>query len=309
MGHGHHHGHSHAPAASGTGTQRALLWALALNGGFLFIEAGVGWVTGSLALLSDAVHMLGDVGALLVALGAGRLALQGWRPSRTYGLKRAEVLGGFVNGLTMLLAVAWIVWEAVDRLASGPPEVPGTAILVVGVIGLAINLGSAWWLWRADKDSLNVRGALVHMLADALGSVGAIVAAGLVMWGFPAADALVSLFIAALVLYGTWGVLRDTTAVLLELPPPGFDVDGLRAVLRGDAGVASIHDLHVWTLDGVEPLVTVHLVLEQGVDPTAVRDRVRGTLKEALSVTHTTLQLEAAGSGHCHGCEGAHEHA
>ncbi|MFT5458405.1 MAG: cobalt-zinc-cadmium efflux system protein, partial [Myxococcota bacterium] len=252
MGHGHDHHHGDS--------RGALLFALVLNGAFLVVEGGVGWWTGSLALLSDAVHMVGDVAALIIALGAAQVARERPGPDRTFGMRRAEVLGGFVNALAMLLAVAWIVWEAGSRLLAGVPEVAGMPILIVGVVGLAINLGSVAVLLRSGNDDLNVRGALLHMAADALGSVGAIIAAVFVLAGVPAADPIVSVGIAVLVLWSTVHLLRDTGRVLLQLPPPGVDSRDLRTLLAEVPGVASVHDLHLWTLDGNTPIVTAHLV-------------------------------------------------
>jgi cobalt-zinc-cadmium efflux system protein len=297
MGHGHHHHHTHGGDPRG-----ALMWALALNGGFFFIELGIGLWSNSLALLSDAAHMASDVGALTLALGAAQLARRPALEHQTFGLKRAEVLGGFVNALFMLLAVAWIVWEAVDRLRFAPPDVPGIPILVAGVIGLAINLGSAWFLYRSSAhNDLNVRGALVHMLGDALGSVGAIGAAIFVLFGFPAADALISLGIAGLVLWVTVGLLKDSGRILFQLPPVGLSVQELQSVLGETEGVLGVHDVHVWTLDGNEPIVTAHLVTESDMD--VVRCLASKRLQEILGVDHATLQVEhqdVCHNGPCH---------
>ena len=299
-GHGHGHGHAHSPGAGATSSSsRALALSLVLNGAFLLVELAVGLVTGSLALLSDAAHMLSDVGALALALVAARLALRPAEGARTFGMRRAEVVGGFVNGLTLLGACAFITWEAAERLRAGPPPVPGLPILIVGGLGLLINLGSAWALARADRGNLNVRGALVHMLADALGSVGAMVAAGLVMAGFPAADPIVSLFIAALVLWGTVGLLRDTGRVLLQFPPAGFDVEGMCRGLEAVPGVASVHDAHVWTLDGQSAIVSVHLVAGVDADLEAVRACAVRRLEDDHGVRHSTLQVEGAHAPPC----------
>ena len=299
------HNHTH----HGGSGERALRLALLLNGAFLLIEASAGFLTGSLALLSDAVHMLSDVGALLLALLAAKLATWGSTRARTFGLRRAEALGGFLNGLTQLGACIYIAMEAIERLQAGPPDVPGWPILLVGIVGLAINLGSAWALYRAGGNNLNIRGALIHMMADALGSLGAIVAAGLVLSGIPAADALVSLLIAALVLLGTWGLLRDTARVLLQLPPAGFDVQLLTDTLLADQAVASVHDVHVWTLDGHHPIVTAHALLTEAVDTEPIRQRLGDALEEGLDIHHLTLQLEKPGSTcdtqHC-GLSGGH---
>jgi len=288
--HSHGHGPGHAHSAGDRG-RRALTWALILNGSFLVIEGTVGLMTNSLALLSDAAHMLSDVAALVMALAAAKIARREPMPHQTFGLVRAEVMGAFLNGLALLGACVWIVAEALERLGE-PPEVPGMPMLVIGGLGLAINLGSAWGLWRSDRDNLNVRGALVHMLADALGSAGAMVAAVLVMGGLWIADPIVSLFIALMVLYGAWSVLRDSGRVLLQLPPPKADVAGMREALNELEGVCCIHDLHVWTLDGNAPIVTAHLV----ADRPNVQAAARKLLLENFGVRHATLQVEAE---HC----------
>ncbi len=306
--HGHHHGHDHGDddchgfhvdPKREAAVRRALLGSLVLNGAFLIVEAGVGWWSGSLALLSDAAHMLSDVGALVLALGAAHLAGRAASEGRSFGFRRAEPLGAFVNGLTLLAACAWIVWEAVARLREGVPEVAGMAVLVVGVIGLAINLGSAWMLARSDRENLNVRGALMHMLADALGSVGAIVAALFVLNGQPLADPLVSLLIAALVLYGTWHILRDSTVVLLQFAPPGIDIQGLRSSVLGVPGVVGLHDLHIWTLDGRRAVLSAHLQVDDPTSLDVVREQATDALA-TLGIHHVTLQIERDGcSGGC----------
>ena len=292
--HDQHGGHSHAGAG-----QRALAWTLALNGGFLMVEGAAGWWTDSLALLSDATHMLGDVGALLLAYGAARIASRPATVQRTFGLRRAGVLGGLLNGVTMLVACAAIAWAALGRLSQGAPEVAGWPVLIVGGLGLAINLGSAWALVRADRHDLNIRGALVHMLADALGSVGAMVAAVLLLYGVPAADPIVSLVIAALVLAGTWGLLRDAARVLMQLPPPGLDVQALRdAILRQD-GVSDVHDLHVWTLDGRTPIATAHVVVDDARLAATLGPQLNRLLHDSFGVEHATLQLEVSAGASC----------
>lgn len=294
--HGHSHDHSHDDGAM---TRRALAWSLALNGGFLVIEAGIGLYTGSLALLSDAAHMVSDVGALVLALGAAHLAQRAADSERTWGYVRAETLGAFINGLALLVACAILFKEAFERMAAGAPAIEGWPVLVAGVIGLAINLGSAWWLWRADRESLNIRGALIHMLADALGSAGAIVSALLLMRGVYLADPVVSLFIGGLVLWGTWGLLRDSGRVLLQYAPPGMQADEVRATLLGVDGVEGVHDLHLWTLDGRSAVLSAHLLGAAGVPAGALRLRAQQALDARFGSVHTTLQVEFAESGAC----------
>jgi cobalt-zinc-cadmium efflux system protein len=266
--------------------------ALGLNFVFLGVEFGVGWWTQSLALLSDAAHMASDVGALVLALAAAQLARRKATNHMTYGLARAEVLGAFVNGLGLLVVCALIVREGLARLVEGPPAVPGVPVLVVGVIGLAINLGSAWILHRADDGDLNVRGALFHMLSDALGSVAAIVAAVFLMFGVGGADPIASLIVGALVAVGAVSLVRDAGRVLLELPPRDLDVAGVHQALMALDGVVEVHDLHAWSLDGRTPLVSAHLVVQAQSEE--VCDRARAMLDDRFQVHHATLQIERA---------------
>lgn len=270
----------------------ALWLSLVLNGGFLLVEAGVGWWSGSLALLSDAAHMLSDVGALVLALVAARLAVRKAGVQTTFGLRRSEVLGAFVNGLLLALATVWIVAEAIGRMSTEVGEVPGLPVLVVGLVGLGINLGSAWMLWRSASDNLNIRGALAHMLADALGSVGAVFAAGFLMAGYPLADPLISLLIAVIIGWGAWGVLRESARVLLQASPEHHDVAAVRATLLALDGVSGIHDLHMWSLDGQDGLLSAHLVVPVGTDLNTVRLAAETALKANHRLHHVTLQVE-----------------
>lgn len=274
-------------------TERALGFALALNAVFLVIEAIAGFMTGSLALISDAAHMVGDVAALALALGAAIVAKKAGGIGHTYGLRRVEVLGAFVNGLLLLLVAGWIVVEAVERLLTGVPEVAGLPILVVGIAGLIVNLGSAAVLMNKD-DGLNVRGALLHMLADALGSVGAIVAALAVMRGHQFADAAVSLLIAGLVVFATWKLLSDSTRILLQFAPRGTDVEAIRSDLADLPGVDSLHEFHVWTLDGTAPILSVHMVVERGIHPYEVHAAALDVLSMDHGIAEATVQVEVA---------------
>ncbi len=310
--HGHSHAHVHGPehvaALSSHGrsderdaaARKALQLSLALNGGFLVVEALAGWWTGSLALLSDAVHMLGDVASLVLALIAARLAAQPWTSQRTFGLVRAETLGAFVNGLLLVLAAAWIGVEAVERALAPPADMPGLPVLIVGILGLAINVGSVVVLVRArgGAGDLNLRGALVHMAADALGSVGAVVAAVAIMAGHPEADTLVSVLIGGLVLWGAWQVLGAAGRVLLQLPPAGLDMEAVRATLCTPQPVIDVHELHVWSLDGSFGVLTAHLVIAEGADRHAVRDEARALLAARHDLRHVTLQVEIGEEAH-----------
>lgn len=213
---------------------------------------------------------------------------------RTFGLVRAEVLGAFLNGLTLAVACLWIAWEAVWRLSVGVPEVAAFPVLIVGGLGLLINLGSAWALHQSSADNLNLRAAMAHMLADALGSVGAIVAALLVGLGFPAADPILSVVIAVLVGASAWAILRDSSRVLLQLPPAEVDVAELTKTLLATAKVVDVHDVHVWTLDGKRIIVTAHLVVDKEAHLGTVCEAARGSLLKDFGVEHATLQTETS---------------
>ncbi|MCP4698445.1 MAG: cation transporter [Gammaproteobacteria bacterium] len=296
MTNNHHNHHGHNKNTS----RRALLGALVLNGAFLLIEAGVGFWSGSLALLSDAAHMVSDVAALALALLAAHLALYTATPQRTFGFLRAEVLGAFINAVALLAVCVFIFKEAIERLIAGPPPVPGIPVLAVGVIGLLINLGSAWFLWRSSKDNLNVRGALAHMLADALGSIGVILAALLnIFAGWVSADALISLCIGVLILLGTWGILRDSAKVLLDFAPAGFDREKIGNALQETEGVSNVHDLHVWTHNGGQVTVTAHLVPAPNSEPFDVLRKAEQVLHDRLGVVHSTLQIEPENGHPC----------
>ncbi|MEQ1569350.1 MAG: cation diffusion facilitator family transporter [Myxococcota bacterium] len=283
--------------------QSALGWSLALNLGFLAVEVGVGVWTGSLALQSDAAHMVSDVSALALALGAARVARQRFAGG-TYGLGRAEVLGAFVNAVALLAVCGWLVWEAVERLATTAPVVPGVPVLVVGGIGLAINLGSAWVLYRSDPDDLNVRGALLHMLGDALGSVAAMLAAVGLLLGYSVADPIASVVVAGMVAVGAARLVRDAGRILLELPPPGVDVLAVRAALSAIDGVTEVHDLHVWSVDGRQTLVSAHLVVAETHPSEGTCLRAHEVL-DGLGMAHATVQIER-GTRCAVRCEAAH---
>lgn len=267
---------------------------LTLNGAFLVIELGAGLYTGSLALLSDAAHMLSDVGALMLALVASRLAGRRATPDRSFGLVRAEPLGAFVNALLLAAASLGIIGEAVRRVAGAPPQIPGGPVLAVGAVGLLINLASVWVLRRADRHNLNIRAALLHMAADALGSLGAMLAALFLFWGIPVADPVISILLAMLVLWSASDMLRRTAGVLLQFAPQQVEVEGLRHALLGLPGVVDVHELHLWSLDGSDVVLSAHVVGRQGQDAQELRGRVEALLRRRFAVRHTTVQVECA---------------
>lgn len=291
--------HDHASHDHGPTPARALWVAIVLNAGFLILEAAVGFYTNSLALLSDAGHMVSDVGALIVALIAIKLASR--RPSDTYtfGLRRAPVLGGLANGISLIVIVVLISLEAVDRFED-PPDLESTAVLWTGIAGLAVNLGSAWYLARSRDQSVNTRGAMLHLLSDALGSVAAIVSAIAVGWfGAPLADPVASLVIALLIMVGSWPLLRDTVRILLQRAPADLDVSAARSMLLDHEQVESVGDFHVWALDDGQPVLTAVLTLdvEELATATRIGDSLRDALKARYGVNHVTFEYRHKSSG------------
>ncbi len=287
------------PPERSSAVRRALRLSLALNGGYMLVELIVGFTSGSLALLSDAAHMFSDTAALLLALIVAELAQRPAIPKRSFGLLRAEALGAFTNGLLLLGACGLIAFHAIERLAGDPPPFPALTVMIVAAIGLVINLGSAWLLARSDRHNINVRGALAHMLADALGSVGALLAAFLAWgWGMHFADPLISLGIAALVLFTTWRVLRDACHALLDFAPREVDPSQIRTALENIEGVAAVHELHLWGM-GRQTVLTAHLVTTPGIASRVLLGRAEALLREDLGIAHTTIQIDDVGATPC----------
>jgi cobalt-zinc-cadmium efflux system protein len=291
---GHHHGPDRA-------VQRRALWAsLLANATFLVAEAVGGVAFHSLALLADAAHMLSDVAGLVIALVAQRLLERPASVRHTFGLQRAEVLGAQANAVALLAAGGWIVYEAVRRVGD-PADVRGGGLLVVAALGLAVNVGSAVLLRRAQGGSLNMRGAFVHMVVDAAGSVAAIFTAVAVLaWHADWVDPITSIAIAALVLWSAWGLLRDTTRVLLEGTPAGVDPAAIERALAADDDVAAVHHLHVWNLASDVQALSAHVVLtgERTLhDAQDTGDRLKARLHDDFGIEHSTLELE------CHACD------
>ncbi len=294
MSAGHGHGHATDPSRS----LRALRIALWLNAAFLVVEAVAGWWTGSLALLSDAGHMVSDVGALLVAVAAQRLVARRPSPRYTYGLRRAPVLGGLANALSLVVIVALILVEAWERFAD-PPTFDAATVFWVGLAGLVVNVAGAMVLSGSGDRSVNVRGAMLHLVADALGSVAAIVAAACVyLWGFRLADPIASVVIAVLILVGSLPLLRETVAILLQRAPAGLDLEAMADRVRAVPGVRDIQDLHVWELDSGSAVVSLTIVVDatEVAESTRIADEVRGCLLEDGSLGHATVECRAPGA-------------
>lgn len=287
--HAHGAGHDHRRA----GDRRALAAALLLVVGFTVVELVGGLLAGSLALLADAAHMASDATALALALVASWLAGRPATPERSFGFRRAEILAALANGVALVALAVWILVEAVRRL-DAPGEVAGGWMLAVGAAGLAVNVAAAAILARSGRESLNVRAALAHVLADLAGSVGVLVAAAAVLAGWPRADAVVSMGIATLVLWSTRGVLRESLHVLLEGTPAGIDAAEVRRAMSGAPGIVDVHDLHIWTITSGFPSLSAHVVVEPGADCHALRRDLERLLHDRFGVDHTTLQVDHA---------------
>ena len=296
-GHDHHHDHDrhHGHAADLRDvSRRRLLVALALTSTFLIVEVGAGIWSGSLALLSDAGHMLTDAGALGLALWAQSLSTRPRSGRKTFGYRRAEILAAAANGIVLGITAVGVIVEAIRRL-SAPPPVEARVMLVVAAIGLVVNLIGAWNLSRGGTRSLNLRAAAVHMLADAAGSAAAIVAALLILaFGVNRADPITSIVISALILTGAWRLLRDATHVLMEGAPEGIDVAAIERVTRETPGVCDVHDLHVWSIVDDAPVITAHVVIDPGAHGVEVARDVGRRIEEAVGQSHVTVQPEAA---------------
>jgi cobalt-zinc-cadmium efflux system protein len=291
--HGHGHGHAHGHGASGLTANSALRISLVLTAGFMLVEALVGWYTGSLALMADAGHMLSDAGALGLALVAQRFAARARSSQATFGYRRAEVLAAFLNGIALALISIWIGIEAVQRWWS-PVELVPTGLLETASAGLVINLVVALVLSRSGGHNVNVRAALAHVIADLLGSLGAVLASvAVVFWQAYRADTVLSLLITVLVAHSGWRILKETTLVLLESAPRELDTSALAQTIRDTQGVASFHDLHAWRISDGFDAVTVHVVLASGFHGVDVSQRVCQRVEAAHGIRHVTVQAEA----------------
>lgn len=299
----HHHGVVRIPAA-GSDAERArqnrVLWlALAVNGVLLVAEVVGGVVFGSLALLADAAHMLSDVAGLGIALVAQSLMARASSPRHTFGMLRAEAMGAQANAVLLLASTGWILVEAFRR-AGQQVEIEGGGLLTVATLGLLVNVVSAIALARVRGDNLNVEGAYAHMVADALGSVGAIAAGvAVVLWDATWFDTVASVLIALLVVRSGWRLLRATTQVLMEGAPTGTDAAAVEQDILAVAGVTEVHHLHLWSLSSSVTALSAHVVLDGDLDLHGAQehgDRVRTMLRDDHGIGHATLELE------CHPC-------
>ena len=280
-----------------TANGRRLGLALALILAFMAVEVVVGILASSLALLSDAAHMLTDAGAIALALVAARLAGRPAQGGYTFGLKRAEILSAQINGVTLVALAAVIVFEGIRRLIS-PPDVEGAAVVVVALAGIVVNLVAAMVLAGADRRSLNVEGAFQHVLTDLYAFIATAIAGGVILaTGFGAADGIAALFVAALMLRSGWGLLRESGRVLLEAAPRGIDPQEIGRMLAAEPHVVEVHDLHVWEVTSGMPSLSAHVTVGAGCDTQSHRRRLAELLHERFGIDHTTLQVEARHEG------------
>jgi cobalt-zinc-cadmium efflux system protein len=273
--------------------ERPLWWAFGLTTTFLVVEVVGAWLTNSLALLSDAAHMATDSMALVIALVAVRLSRRPPDARRTFGYARFEAIGAMVNGLLLFGVAAYILIDAVGRLAQ-PPEVLATGMLVVATAGLMVNLVAMRLLRAGSGESLNVKGAYLEVWSDMLGSVAVLVAAVIIGFtGWTLVDPILAVLIGLWVLPRTWTLLRDAGHVLMNGVPDGIDLDALRQTLGSQRGVVEVHDLHVWSLASNRPTASAHVVIDGGVDGEALRRGLEGVLRQSFGIGHSTLQLES----------------
>ena len=286
------HGHDHPHRA---GSRRALGLVLTLTVVFTGVEIAGGLLTGSLALLADAGHMLGDSAALALALGAAWLASRPATPRRSFGFRRAEILAALANGLALVAIAIWIFVEAIRRI-DDPPRILGGWMLLIAAIGLGVNLAAAGILSRTAEENLNVQAALRHVFADAAASVGVAVAALVVLTtGWRQADPIASLAIGLLILASSWTILRDSVAILLEATPAGIDARQVGRRMAEAEGVVEVHDLHIWTITSGFPALSAHVLVRRGDDCHARRGELEHLLAGEFGLTHTTLQVEHVG--------------
>jgi cobalt-zinc-cadmium efflux system protein len=290
-------GHVHAHVNERAESSRALAIALGVTAVYTVVEVVGGIYTGSLALLADAVHMLSDNFAIALALVAAWLATRPATPGRSYGYKRAEVLAALANGVLLVALSIWIFVAAIQRL-SDPPDVLGGWMLVIAVVGIAVNLAAGGVLYRSRAASINVEAAFRHVLADLLGSFGVLAAAVVILTtGWLQADPIVSILIGLLVLASAWTILRDSTEILLEATPRGMDATEIGRRLAGAPGVVEVHDLHVWTITSGFPALSAHVLVRPGEDCHGRRRELERLLHDEFGIEHTTLQVDHAAEG------------
>ncbi|MGG1660365.1 cation diffusion facilitator family transporter [Brevibacillus sp. NRS-1366] len=314
MGHHHDHGDGHGHHHHGKGaSKRALLVSFIIITLFLIVEVIGGFITNSLALLSDAGHMLSDASALLLSLVAIHIAARPPTAKRTFGMHRFEILAALINGVTLVVISLFIFWEGYQRLFD-PPQVASGKMIIIATIGLLANIAAAFVLMRGDyKDNVNVRSAFLHVLGDLLGSVGAIVG-GILMWSFGwyIADPLISIVVAVLIMLSAWRVTKESVNILLESTPSRIDSTQVENRLKRLSGVTMVHDLHIWTVTSGFDSLTCHLIVEDGLPSYPVLNEALELLQREFGITHATIQIENSSVLHeeltCQSSSNEHNH-
>lgn len=303
MGHNHSHGHSHSHGHAHTNNKKALFWAFLLIATFMVVEVIGGVITNSLALLSDAGHMLSDAAALGLSLFAMKLGERKATQSKTYGYKRFEIIAAALNGLTLIIISIYIFVEAYHRFTD-PPQVQSMGMLTISVIGLIVNIIAAWVLMSGDKDeNLNVRSAFLHVLGDMLGSVGAITAALLIYffdWGL--ADPIASVAVAILIIISGWRVTKESFHVLMEGTPEQIEVNEVKEEIMKIPEVEDVHDVHIWSITSGVLMLSGHIAVKGEGAHDRVLHKAQKLLHDRFGIDHSTLQVE----GEEHGCPCAH---
>jgi cobalt-zinc-cadmium efflux system protein len=295
-GHGHHHGHGHGHHHHSS-NKTALLWSFLIISTFMVVEVIGGFLTNSLALLSDAGHMLSDAVALGLSFFAIKLGEKKVTKDKTYGFKRFEIIAAALNGITLVLIAVYIFYEAFHRFQD-PPSVQSTGMLIISTLGLIVNIVAAMILMKGDKENLNVRSALLHVIGDMLGSFGAIIAALLIMffgWGW--ADPLASVIVAALVLFSGYRVTKDSLHILMEGAPIQIDSDSVKNALLKIPAVIDLHDLHIWTITSGYPVLSCHLAIGETGSHDEVLKSAQKLLHDEFGIEHSTIQVERAEAG------------
>ncbi|WP_152395609.1 cation diffusion facilitator family transporter [Paenibacillus guangzhouensis] len=294
--HDHHHGHGHSHDYGREGNKKGLIIALSITAGIMLLEFFGGLMTNSLALLSDSGHMLSDTSSLILSLVAIWFATRPASPNKTYGYYRFEILAALFNGVTLFAIAGFITWEAIQRF-NNPPEVASGSMMLIAAVGLLANLISAWALMRKGdvKNNVNLRSAYLHVIGDALGSVGAILA-GIVMWvfGWYIADPIISVVVAILILRSAWGVIKHTVHILMEGAPITVDQDKVKEELERIVGVINVHDLHIWTITSNLDSLTCHMLIEDDQDSQRILQDAIHLIEEKFKIQHTTIQIETS---------------
>lgn len=296
--HHHHHGHDHHHQRANN--KKSLMIAIFITAGIMVLELIGGFITKSLALISDSFHMLSDVSSLLLSLVAMWFAVRPPSPQKTYGYYRFEILAALLNGMTLFVIAAFIIWEAIERLFD-PPTVAGGTMMIIAAIGLVANLISAFVLIKMGdvKENVNLRSAYLHVLGDALGSIGAIIAGFLmVSFSWYLADPIISIIVAVLILRSAWGVVTHSIHILMEGTPITIDYDKVEEVLKKIPGVINVHDLHIWTITSGIDSLSCHLLIENDTNQQEILKLAIQQIEKHFSIQHTTIQIETTDFQH-----------